>query len=137
MPTPPPAVEHGRVVTGTPFAARTKLGRHLSTLGLTLVSGQADGPMVVDSFVAREEWADCRSVQVVDDTGRLIRVDWARPQGRIGALTIVVATRQGGTGVDIQSRFAATYLDRYRNTPFQHHCASTGELERSLLDAAS
>jgi hypothetical protein len=136
MPATPPPVEQQRVVAATPFVVRRNLMVRLDELGLAVASGHTAGPLVVERFTLREEWADCRVVQVVDDTGPFSRVDWARPQACFGELRAVILPAAGGTGVTVSAIYAASYLDRYRNTPFEHPCLSTGRLEGILLDAA-
>lgn len=132
----PPPVEQHRVVAATPYDAGRNVARRLAELGLPPGDAHPGGTLTVGPFVAREEWAECRVVVVVDDTERDRRADWARPQARQGRLTIGLFPSGAGTAVDVSARFTATYLDRYRNTPFLYPCRSTGVLERELLDAA-
>jgi hypothetical protein len=137
MPPPKVPVEHRRVVAAAPFDVRARVAQKLGELGLVPARGlTAEGPLHVGPFVAREAWADCRSILVEDDTQQVKRMSWARPQARQGELSVALVPSGGGTAVDVSARFSATYLDRYRNTPFSEPCTSTGVLERELLDAA-
>ena len=60
----------------------------------------------------------------------------ARPQSRAAELRVTLTPVAAGTQVSLATSFEATYHHRYRNTPFTAACASTGALERTLLDAA-
>jgi hypothetical protein len=137
MPPPPAPAEQRRVVAATPFDVRARLTQKLGELGLGPARGPTEGgPLHVGPFPARETWADCRSILIEDDTERFKRMSWARPQARAGDLAIGLFPSGAGTAVDVSARFSATYLDRYRNTPFSEPCTSKGVLERELLDAA-
>jgi hypothetical protein len=69
-----------------------------------------------------------------------VRSDWARPGAREAAGSVGLRAGRGdgpdgGDGWPTET--AATYTDRYRNLPFQESCATTGILERRLLDAVA
>lgn len=131
-PAPPPApVERSRVVAATPGEARARLDGELRRLGFA-----TSGEGYVRAAGVPESWAECRTIITAGGGETSSQRDFARPQARSAAVSFTLTAADGGTEVRLATRFAATYTNRFRNTPFTAACGSTGELERSLLAAA-
>lgn len=81
-------------------------------------------------------WAVCERVRVRDpntDTQR------QRFEESMTLRTVVIArtgTLGPSTNVALDTLLLGQYVNSFSNTPFEQRCASTGVLERSLLDAA-
>ena len=127
-----------RSVDGPADAVRTRAERALRDAGLTPEATPGGGLRAVARGSADPSWADCQRLVVRDESTEYVRSDWARPGARETEVSVGLRPAGGGrTEVTVATETAATYTDRYRNLPFQEACATTGALERRLLDAVA
>jgi hypothetical protein len=134
--SPPAPIATSRSVAGAPDEVRARLSAAAAGLGLATQPG-ADTELRLVRAGAPAEWADC-ATQLVrhQDDDRGARVDFAAPLARSASVAIGLAGTAGGTTVSIAPQFTASYRNIYNNLAFERSCASTGYLERSLLNAA-
>ncbi|HMR31657.1 MAG TPA: hypothetical protein PKA13_14660 [Geminicoccaceae bacterium] len=132
---PAPPIETVRSVSGTPDEARERIQAAASGLGLAAQAEPGPG-LRLASTGAPPEWADCPTIVIRSDGEVVNRVDFAAPQARMAEVSVGLVPAGQGTTVSLSPSFSATYRDIFRNLPRTGPCASTGVLERTLLDAA-
>jgi hypothetical protein len=94
------------------------------------------GGLSVSSRAAPKAWAACRLKLVEDRTGPAPRADWAEPENLNAEVAVGLRPTDGGTEVTVIPRYAAVYIDIFRNLPVNGACPSSGVLEQRLLEAA-
>jgi hypothetical protein len=122
-------------VPGSPAEVRARVDAAARRFGLE-VAPEPSG-LRANSRGARAEWAECGQILVYDRDSETQRSGWASPGARDATVGVGLApAAPAGTQVTVVARFGATYTNRYVNLPFSAGCASSGVLERALLDAA-
>jgi hypothetical protein len=132
-PAAPPAepIERSRTVAAAPDEVRARIDGELRRLGF---AAGADGGWGRPTG-APEAWAQCGTIVTSGgETGS--QREQARPRARAATVSVTITPTAAGTQVGVATSFEATYHHRFRNLPFTAPCASTGELERTLLAAA-
>lgn len=134
---PRPPIPTTRTVAGPPAEVRARVEAAMRGLGL---SPEATGPTAfrAESRAARAEWAECDAILTYDfeGDGGSRRSGWAYPGARGAVVTAAFDPAEGGTRVDVSTRFAATYTNRFVNLPTTAACESNGVVEAALLGAA-
>lgn len=134
---PAPSIERARATAlPAPAAAQRaagtlgRLGFHLEEAGTTSIEARRPTG-------AAEAWARCDGIWVDDNYSLAKRSDFARPQARGADVRVDAVDAAAGSRVSVSTSFDASYRDRFRNFGFRAPCASTGVLERLLLDAVT
>lgn len=134
---PPPPLETTRQVAGDPAQALERAGEALRRAGFSV---EPAGRLALEGTVrgaARPEWASCRRIVVWDYDSSARRAHWASPGARRAEIVVRAVPAPNGARVETDADFTATYTNRYKNLGFESDCASTGVLERSVLDGVS
>jgi hypothetical protein len=119
-------------------AVRARVERALREVGLAPEPAPGGRLRAVARGAPDSAWADCPRVVVRDESTEYVRSHWAAPGARETAVSVSLRPAgEGRTEVTVAAESAATYTDRYRNLPFREACATTGALERRLLEAAA
>lgn len=127
-----------RSVAGPADAVRARAERALREAGFAAERAPGGGLRAVARGAPDPAWSDCRPVVVRDENNEYVRSDWARPGARQTAVSVALQPAGSGrTEVTVATETVATYNDRFRALPFQESCATTGALERRVLDAVA
>jgi hypothetical protein len=132
---PRPPIETTRTVAATAAEAGGRIEARAAMLGLMTQSG-SESSLRLSRTSAPADWADCPTRLVRGGGNSGSGADFAMPQTRMAEIDIGLTPVADGTAVSVTPRFTATYHDIFRNLPFDGTCASTGVVERALLDAA-
>jgi hypothetical protein len=115
--------------------ARERVERGLQVRGFT-IQGRGRPVTAVDTGPVSRGWADCPMLLLADPARRASRT------ARVAASEVttrvwvdVAAVSATDTRIAVRARHSGLYVDRFTSTPEPRLCASTGTLERSLLDA--
>jgi hypothetical protein len=134
-PTPPPPVQNTRTVDADRTGVIERASGFLDRRGIGPVSvDQEMGTLVAGpASVTSDEWARCPDVRVRDPEGERRR---AADRVSRSAKVLVDTKRQGGrTLVTVTPTFSQTLHNSFTNSTFERPCATTGRLERAVLDA--
>jgi hypothetical protein len=133
--TSAPPVPTTRTVAAPEGQVRDRIAAALRDLGLPPEPTRS-GVQAVARGSASRDWADCRLALISSYQDDAPRHQWESPGARQARIEVSLAPAGSGTRVSVEPRFSATYRDPFRNLPVERGCASTGALERRLLDAA-
>lgn len=126
-----------RNVDAPPATARDRIAAALTQRGFDVVRGD-DGFLTVkgERRAGDASWALCERALVRDPNTDTRRQRW---EDRNALRTVVVARtgRLGAqTNVALDILLVGQYVNSFVNEPFEQRCASSGVLEKALLDAA-
>ena len=134
----PPADPDSAVVPLPQATVIERLDAVLRVRGLVLL-GRATGPGPIEAVgtgPATRGWADCPTLRLSDPSRRTNRSALAQADR---ATTRVLASVQPisptETRVAVRAQHSGSYVNLFTNTPQQGACASTGALERALIEA--
>lgn len=134
---PAPPIERARVTSLPAAAAAQRAADTLGRLGFHLIEAGTTSTEARRPTGAAEAWAACDGIWVDDNYSLAKRSDFARPQARGADVRVDAVEAAAGSRVTVSTRFDASYRDRFRNFGFRAPCASTGVLERLLLDTVT
>ena len=133
--TPASQVPTSRTVAAPVGQVRDRVAAAIRDLGLTAQPTSSGVKAVVEGGAA-QDWAGCQPQLIYYRQDSPPRSAWVNPDAREAVVTVSLAPEGSGTRVSVDPRFTATSTDRFRNTPVQRPCTSTGALESRLLAAA-
>ena len=138
----PPAgdeIVRARVVPARPEVARERVTERLARDGFTIK--RTDDPFLTTSAeepAPNPAWVRCDRVLAYDpNPNTSTRSSFQAAEGTRVVVVAQFGTISGKTDVSLDPSFIGQYRNPYTNTGFESRCASTGVLERELLDAAS
>ena len=132
------AVIRTRIVPASPELARERVADRLRRQGFTV--SRSDGPVLslhAGAAAPAPTWVRCPRVIAEDPVSARHRSSFQPAEGVRVGINARFAAVDGGTRVSLDPSFVGRYVNPYINTGFESGCASTGVLERNLLDAAS
>lgn len=134
-PAAPPAA--ARIVAASPAQARAQAAATLRALGFstTELAGAAVPTLRGELATGGDPaWARCPGIWTTDPFSDQGRSRFVPAEGRRAVVVLRASTLPQGTSVEIDLRVIGLYRHAFTGDIVESPCASTGELERRILE---